>query len=734
MKNSWLLLSLCWYSFLPMMAQNFVRHTEVPVYNNANTSYSLPWAGGLNNPQFSEADLNFDGIADIFVFDRGSNTPLVFLRNGTATLQESIEIEKHFPSDLHDWALLVRDACDQAIYLYTAQTDNQVRVFRLQLDNNNLPHFVLLKETLTYGAENHPITVPIYDIPAIADINSDGDIDILSFDDAGGKVQYYENQSVDNSLPCEALQFSLASDCWGNFFEPGITNELLLNDCDGSNSPLTGNNIVEQERTRHPGSALLAIDLDNDIDKDLLLGDISFNNIVAAMNNGTSESALTNSVDDHFPAYDFGVNMYIFPATYSIDADYDGLTDLLAAPNARTQSIHSQNVWFYRNNGNATQQFQFVQNDWLVGDMIDVNRNAKPAFFDYNNDGLQDLVVGNQGYNDAEDAATLHSHLALYENIGTSSAPAFRLINDNWAGVQEQFQLSRLALSPTFGDLDGDGDKDMLLGDLDGYLHYFRNQPNANGEAVMVLFQEQYAGIDAAQQNSPQLVDVDQDGLLDLLMGNHNGVVQYYHNNGSAQTPNFQMVDNTFGNVDVRALNSPTGFATPQLIVQNDSFRLYVGSESGKIFWYDDIANNLAPTATFPLVSNQILTHWKTSFSKPAFADLNNDGLSDMVVGTYQGGLLYFEQQAEAVGIAFEAPKAVLVYPNPSDSWLHIDVPFSQQATAMLSIYDLNGSLIYQQKLPTHQLNTISIADLPKGMYLLHLATAEQVYTQKWVR
>ncbi|HNI43386.1 MAG TPA: hypothetical protein PK230_01750, partial [Chitinophagales bacterium] len=89
MKNSWLLLSLCWYSFLPIMAQNFVRRTEVPVQNNANISYSLPWTGGLNNPQFSEADLNFDGIADIFVFDRGSNTRLVFLRNGTAALQES---------------------------------------------------------------------------------------------------------------------------------------------------------------------------------------------------------------------------------------------------------------------------------------------------------------------------------------------------------------------------------------------------------------------------------------------------------------------------------------------------------------------------------------------------------------------------------------------------------------------------------------------------------------------
>ncbi|HNL08708.1 MAG TPA: T9SS type A sorting domain-containing protein, partial [Chitinophagales bacterium] len=115
-------------------------------------------------------------------------------------------------------------------------------------------------------------------------------------------------------------------------------------------------------------------------------------------------------------------------------------------------------------------------------------------------------------------------------------------------------------------------------------------------------------------------------------------------------------------------------------------------------------------------------------------ADLNNDGLLDMVVGTYQGGLLYFEQHAEAVGIAFEAPKSVLVYPNPSDSWLHIDVPFSQQATAILTIYDLNGKTIFQQKLHTHQTNTLSIADLPKGMYLLHLATAEQVYTQKWVR
>src|SRR5690606_35117237 len=41
------------------------------------------WTGGVNSPQFSEVDLNLDGINDLFIFDRSINRITTFINKGT---------------------------------------------------------------------------------------------------------------------------------------------------------------------------------------------------------------------------------------------------------------------------------------------------------------------------------------------------------------------------------------------------------------------------------------------------------------------------------------------------------------------------------------------------------------------------------------------------------------------------------------------------------------------------
>lgn len=120
--------------------------------------------------------------------------------------------------------------------------------------------------------------------------------------------------------------------------------------------------------------------------------------------------------------------------------------------------------------------------------MIDVSRLAAPAVFDYNADGLLDIVIANFGYMD--EIGDFAPALALYQNTGTPTQPAFEPVSNNFANVAAQFALPRLGLRPTFGDLDGDGDPDMLLGDKDGFIHYFKNNSAPNGTAQFTLFQE----------------------------------------------------------------------------------------------------------------------------------------------------------------------------------------------------------------------------------------------------
>jgi len=97
------------FSTLSLFAKsNFSRWDSVPVVI-ANNTLNYPWAGGLNNPQFSDIDLNGDGILDLFVFDRSGNRIITFLNGGTPNIidyKHAPEYQTKFP-EIRGWALLV---------------------------------------------------------------------------------------------------------------------------------------------------------------------------------------------------------------------------------------------------------------------------------------------------------------------------------------------------------------------------------------------------------------------------------------------------------------------------------------------------------------------------------------------------------------------------------------------------------------------------------------------------
>lgn len=106
--------------------------------------------------------------------------------------------------------------------------------------------------------------------------------------------------------------------------------------------------------------------------------------------------------------------------------------------------------------------------------------------------------------------------LALYENTGTVTDPEFTLITRDLAGISA---FNFTSLVPTFGDLDNDGDKDMLLGESDGFVHFFKNIGPPDGPAQFILFAANYQGIDPGANAAPQLIDITGDELPDLIIG-----------------------------------------------------------------------------------------------------------------------------------------------------------------------------------------------------------------------
>lgn len=737
-------LSLFLFVFVSQLltAQNpFYRRTDVPVLNSG-VALKYPWIGGLNNPQFSAADLNNDGVQDLVVFDRSGDIVHTFINNGTPNQIDytyQSRYQANFPQ-VRDWMLLTDINCDGIADLFSSSGTDGITVYTGQYNANNELTFTLTNNELTSLPDNEKIYVAIYDIPAIVDVDNDGDVDILSFGPVGGYVYYHQNLSVENGLPCGTLQYDLNTHCWGKFYESGITTtvDLEVGCTEGFVAPPDS----PEKDGLHPGSTLLVMDLDppgtGNGAKEIILGDISYSNLTMLTNGGTLQTANMIAQDTLFPSYGIPAILTTFPAAFHLDVNNDGLKDLLVSPNTVAQSEHYRCAFLYQNNGNLTQQYQYTTDMFLTNEMIEVSRLANPTLFDYNNDGLLDIVIANYGYMD--EIGDFGTALALYRNIGTPTAPAFEWITNNFSNISGQFLLPRLGIRPTFGDLDGDGDQDMILGDKDGFIHYFKNNPT-DGIANFALFQEQFQGLDVFQYSTPQLIDINKDGLLDLIIGHHNGAMRYFQNNGTAANPLFNAASATnafFGGVDVKEVGNPTGFSAPQMIEYDGQFLLFVGAESGKIHVYNDIEANLATGMLFTKITDNILPEYIGLRASPAIADLNNDGYLDMIVGTYNGGLYWF---SEDYPIGITAPEAqaspsLQIYPNPANNQLHLH--WENQPThtgnALFQLYNLAGQVVLQHVLPSglpFQDNVLALPALPDGLYFAKIIANHKTFSAK---
>jgi len=179
----------------------FERIDTIDVYKDALLQ-KFPWAGGLDYVQFSNIDLNYDGVQDLFVFDRTCNKILTFLQVGGVGEMNYVyapQYEDAFPK-MQNWALLVDYNCDGKNDIFT-YTIGGGKVYK-NVGNASIGlQFELVKANLRsslYGNATHSFMyISSIDIPAIVDIDGDGDLDILAFGVGGTSVEYHRNMSME---------------------------------------------------------------------------------------------------------------------------------------------------------------------------------------------------------------------------------------------------------------------------------------------------------------------------------------------------------------------------------------------------------------------------------------------------------------------------------------------------------------------------------------------------------
>ncbi|MDP3057523.1 MAG: VCBS repeat-containing protein [bacterium] len=245
----------------------------------------------------------------------------------------------------------------------------------------------------------------------------------------------------------------------------------------------------------------------------------------------------------------------------------------------------------------------------------DVGGTSVPAFADLDNDGDYDLLIGEEG-----------GVSYAYENTGSNTSPTWTAKPVwNAPDVGEE-------AAPAFADLDNDGDYDLLIGEHFGSSAAYENTGSKTSPTWTA--KPAWSVPDVGFMVRPAFADLDNDGDYDLMIGGNSGgtigVSYAYENTGSKTSPTWTAKP-AWDAPNVADLSAPA-FAD----LNNDGdYDLLIGKYDGLSVAYKNTGSKTSPTWIYE-------SAWDVSFdvgyyARPAFADLDNDGDYDLLIGTTAG-------------------------------------------------------------------------------------------------
>jgi hypothetical protein len=378
------------------------------------------------------------------------------------------------------------------------------------------------------------------------------------------------------------------------------------------------------------------IDIDGDADLDLFVQERS-NDVMHFENTGTASAPKYVWRSDKYRDIDIG-EWYRF-----IDMDGDGDHDLIAE---RPYSY----IRLYHNTGSATAPRFEVAGDTLL------DADGKPIFADRQNianaadidcNGLMDLFLGRVD-------GTVTRYEETRQVDGT--APRFRFVTDRFEGIEIVAAFGSMrhgANSMYFADFDEDGDLDLFWGDFfEAGVLFIQNQgtcpnPNLRG-APEPLQRADGETILTSGYNVPILTDIDADGDLDLFLG----IIGGAFNPNTTASDNFHFYERTGAGFELRttrfldgidagsestvALADIDGDADLDMLVGNKID--HTAEQRARMYVFRNDGSTRTPR--FSLADTLDLA--ESYHHAPALADLDGDGTLEMLLGTWNDGVLFF--------------------------------------------------------------------------------------------
>lgn len=587
-----------------------VREVPAPtVVGAAGVTYPHAFLGGFNAPRPQWVDADGDGDLDLFVqeytdrllfFERVSSDPSSAGYAPPVTLGDL---------PIGEWYRFVDVDADGDPDLLGEERFSHVRLWR---NRGAGAHALALEpavDTLR-DAEGSPIFADRQNIPNAADIDCDGRLDLLVGRTVGTITHYEATGAIDAEVPA----FAKVTDR----FE-GI--EIIGQ---GPGMPASGRG------SSHGANTMALADVDRDGDLDLLWGDFFEPGLLLIENTGSCADPDLTGTPRPFPL-DAPIKTSGYNAPAFGDLDADGDLDLLVgvlggAFNANQTTADNLLMLEQRDGAYRVTTTRYVG-------QVDVGSESLPAALDVDADGDLDLLVSNRIDPDSLQTSRLH----LLENVGRPVAPSLRLAGTlPVAGAYHN--------APAFGDLDGDGDADLILGTWRSELRHFRNEAGPGRPVRFVLADSAFVRLTRGSNATPALGDLDGDGDLDLLVGESSGTINYYRNAGGRTAPRFELVSDSYAGIKAERRSAP---ALADLDGDGD-LDLLLGTEREGIRRWINAGGRAEPR--WIEVEPLLPAERAPAYSSPLLADMGGDGTLELIVGGAGGGLRWFEYSPKPGG------------------------------------------------------------------------------------
>ncbi|HEX6643162.1 MAG TPA: FG-GAP-like repeat-containing protein [Gemmatimonadales bacterium] len=578
----------------------------IPISDSAGRPFALPFLGGLDRPRPQLVDIDGDGDLDLFVQEY-SNRLTFFERSDSAGAPRwTWRTDAWHDLAIGDWNRFLDLDGDGDQDVLAESPYSFIRWYRND-GSRTAPRFTLAADTL-YDVAGAPIFADRQNIPQLADLDCNGRIDLM-LGRVDGTITRFELRDFANGKP----RFGFITDR----FE-GI--QILGGDAaPGGPPPMPIPGAGLTTPSLHGANTMALVDLDRDGDPDILWGDFFEPGLLWIRNDGGCSSPSMREAPIPFPPADpIRTSGYNAPAPGDLDGDgdLDFLVGVLGGAYNPTRTARD-NLILLEQTGRGT----WVARTSRYLDGLDLGSETNPALADLDGDGDLDLLVGNKIEQEGEVAGLYH-----LENLGTRTAPSFRLRGR--IPVEPDYHYA-----PALADLDGDGDLDLVLGTWRDAVRYYRND-GSRSAPTFVLADTALVQLTRGSHASPTLGDMDGDGDADLLVGEASGAINYYRNDGSRVAPRFTLVSEEWLGLQEGRRSAPR---LHDLDGDGD-LDLVIGLESGVPL----VLRNEGSAAAPQFIRRPEAPRWPP-LASPAFGDLDADGGLDVVVGNIAGGLFHYE-------------------------------------------------------------------------------------------